>query len=343
MLGVIPECAVQCVMHTVFAEGGCPLSNAGALAQCACTDPTIQAHLSAYITAFADSLYEAYPKETRVSELKTIATTTIALSVPFLMIRLYSRWLKNGRLWSDDGFAIIAAVFLIAVSSIILRMSLMAENGPELLKMFYVCQMLYVLVQVFAKVAILVLYSRLFPDFIMYFQWTVRFMIAFMFTQGTVFFLLVTFQCLPISSIWNKTIEGHCLPISAVIGFTGDGLSDELWNLQMSTKKKIGLVLILGVGSFVIRLKFVLKYANTYDATWDNVDVLKWSLIELLSACICGNLMPLRPLIGRPVPGIRSAFSWYSRRSRNATVRQGVTQNSRDIANATASSTRVVP
>ena len=136
-----------------------------------------------------------------------------------------------------------------------------ATNGVALLKMFYVCQMLYVLVQIFSKVAILILYSRLIPRFIKYFQYAVRFMIGFMFFHGGVFFLLVTFQCLPIRSIWDKTIAGHCLPVAVVIGFTGAGLSiiedfiilflpiRELWKLQMDSKKKFGLALLLGVGS----------------------------------------------------------------------------------------------
>ena len=65
-----------------------------------------------------------------------------------------------------------------------------------------------------------------------------------------------------------------------------------------------------------MRLKFVLKYANTYDSTWDNVDVIKWSLIEILSACICGNLMPLRPIVDKILPSLRSVFSSYSKGSR---------------------------
>jgi hypothetical protein len=63
----------------------------------------------------------------------------------------------------------------------------------------------------------------------------------------------------------------------------------------------------------IVRLKFLLKYANTYDSTWDNVDVIKWSLIEILAACICGNTLPLRPLLKKMVPPVRSFFSWYTR------------------------------
>lgn len=64
----------------------------------------------------------------------------------------------------------------------------------------------------------------------------------------------------------------------------------------------------------VIRLKYVVKYSNSFDSTWDNVDVIKWSLIEILAACICGNLLPLRPLIEQLMPPFRSIYSWYSDR-----------------------------
>jgi hypothetical protein len=64
----------------------------------------------------------------------------------------------------------------------------------------------------------------------------------------------------------------------------------------------------------IVRLKYVVKYSNSFDSTWDNVDVIKWSLIEILAACICGNLLPLRPLIEQIIPPFRSIYSWYSDR-----------------------------
>jgi len=136
-----------------------------------------------------------------------------------------------------------------------------AQSGVELLKLYYVCQMLYVLVQIFSKVAILALYQRLFPGFIHYFQWSVRGMIVFMFTHGIVFLMLVVFQCRPINSIWDKTIDGKCLPVNVAIGYTGAALSIaedfiilllpvyELWKLQMSNKKKLGIIFLLSMGS----------------------------------------------------------------------------------------------
>nr|XP_036589603.1 uncharacterized protein CTRU02_00357 [Colletotrichum truncatum]KAF6801608.1 integral membrane protein [Colletotrichum truncatum] len=114
------------------------------------------------------------------------------------------------------------------------------------------------------------------------------------------------------ASIWDRSIEGQCLNISA-IGYAGAACSiledvvlfvipiPELLKLQLSRKKKIALVFMFSVASFaciasMIRLKYMVSYANTYDATWDNVEIVLWSSIELNSAIVCGSLPALLPL-----------------------------------------------
>lgn len=115
------------------------MTTAGDLAPCACVNFGIQSRLSACvqkscsfsdqvgeshasdygpgnanknpgITSFAASLWEAYPKESRVDKLKISAIITISLAFPFLFLRLYARWLKTGRIFLDDGYAIVASV-----------------------------------------------------------------------------------------------------------------------------------------------------------------------------------------------------------------------------------------
>lgn len=52
----------------------------------------------------------------------------------------------------------------------------------------------------------------------------------------------------------------------------------------------------------MIRMKFVVQYSLTYDATWDNVDIVIWSLIEEFSSMICGTLPTLRLFVVNVVP-----------------------------------------
>jgi hypothetical protein len=71
----------------------------------------------------------------------------------------------------------------------------------------------------------------------------------------------------------------------------------------------------------------MINYANTYDSTWDNVDVIKWSLIEILSACVCGNLLPLRPLIDKIMSNITTITSWNSIRSQRTSEKHSMTDH----------------
>lgn len=46
----------------------------------------------------------------------------------------------------------------------------------------------------------------------------------------------------------------------------------------------------------MVRMKYVVQYSATFDATWDSVDIVVWSTIEQFTAMLCGSLPALRPL-----------------------------------------------
>ncbi|KAF8860743.1 hypothetical protein BDZ45DRAFT_306545 [Acephala macrosclerotiorum] len=76
--------------------------------------------------------------------------------------------------------------------------------------------------------------------------------------------------------------------------------------LQLPLNKRIGLVLMFGVGSFacVTRLKYLAQVDTSYDITWDDVNVLIWSVIESAATDICACLPALRPLILKYIPSL---------------------------------------
>lgn len=47
----------------------------------------------------------------------------------------------------------------------------------------------------------------------------------------------------------------------------------------------------------MMRLKYIVSFGRSVDATWDNVPVILWSMIETYTAVICACLMTLRPLL----------------------------------------------
>ena len=89
--------------------------------------------------------------------------------------------------------------------------------------------------------------------------WFTQFLIAVNAVFYTIFFFIPIFLCNPRSKIWNPEEDGHCLGASqlylasAVFNMLSDMamLSVPLyliWNLQMSTRRKIGVCAIFLTG-----------------------------------------------------------------------------------------------
>ncbi|KAL6412504.1 hypothetical protein AUP68_03707 [Ilyonectria robusta] len=191
----------------------------------------------------------------------------------------------------------------------------------------------------YAKGSLLAFYRRIFPN--RRFQIAVWAGLAFLLGHGIVFLCLIIFQCRPIDSIWNRNLEGKCLNITAIVN-SGAALSivediaflvmpiPELLKLQLGTRKRAALLLIFSIGSLyvspvsltqellayfisacvtsMIRLKYLVNFDNSLDETWDYVNVIIWSVIELSCALACASLPAVWPLV-KKIPGILSTVT----------------------------------
>ncbi|KAH8199612.1 hypothetical protein TruAng_006205 [Truncatella angustata] len=256
----------------------------------------------------------------------------MALAVPIVLARCAARLQFTKKLWLDDWTALLGMILLAGLAAMEYISSKMgfgnhywnisASDGPILLQLFYVAQILYIAIQLLAKVSISLLFIRLFPA--RWIRLTLQIFIAFMLGHGLIFIMVIAFQCWPVHSIWDKTITGRCVDVT-VVGYVGAGLSigedlflmllpiAELRKLQVTQRQRVLLSAMFAIGSFaavtsMIRLKYMVMFANTFDSTWDNVDVIIWSLIELLTAVFLGSLPPLRPWIVKLVPRVH--MSW---------------------------------
>jgi hypothetical protein len=73
------------------------------------------------------------------------------------------------------------------------------------------------------------------------------------------FTFILVFQCKPVKAIWDRSITGECINITAV-GYTGGALAifedlfilvlplPELWSLQLDKKKRLVLVSMFSIG-----------------------------------------------------------------------------------------------
>ncbi|KAI1340337.1 hypothetical protein F5Y15DRAFT_54756 [Xylariaceae sp. FL0016] len=352
ILQTLPSCALPCVL-TGVQSASCSMTDIELLTDCMCTNITLQSDLSTCVQTscgfdnqvlavnLQSALCASYPKQSRSHEILTAAALTLCLSIPIVIARGAARIHLTKQLWWDDWMCLIAEIFLLAIACIEIASAKLGfglhywnvdvENATSLLKFFYAAQIFYILVQVFAKVSILMLYARIFPT--RWFQWTIKGCITFMLGHGAIFVFVIIFQCVPVAAVWERNISGRCLDVNSV-GWAGAIMSviedivlvllplPELWKLQVIGRKRVGVALMLAVGSFatitsMVRLKYLVQFSTTYDTTWDNTDVIVWSLIELLCAIICGCLPPLRPWLNPLIP--RIAVTW----ARTTTGRSG--------------------
>jgi hypothetical protein len=78
------------------------------------------------------------------------------------------------------------------------------------------------------------------------------------------FSVAVTCQCIPISAIWDLSIQGKCVNSTAIV-YAGAGFSifediviillpvRELKNLNLSTRKKVAVIFMFALGSLYVR------------------------------------------------------------------------------------------
>ncbi|RSL72418.1 hypothetical protein CEP53_001122 [Fusarium sp. AF-6] len=355
LIGLVPDCAQPCLVKGLE-NGNCTLT---AISECMCTNITIQAELSecvqlscsfkdqAVASTLSNQICVGYPIESRSQQVKAAAIACAAVAFPIVILRCVARLMVTKRLWWDDWTALVATVFLIALLVLQTQSAELGfglhfwnvdvANAKPIFQIFYVTQILYILIQVSAKASLLAFYSRVFTS--RGFRIAVWSAAAFLVGHGIIFLGLVIFQCTPISSIWNRSLENKCLNLTA-IGYAGGVFSivedivifimpiPELWKLQLGGRKKAALLFMFSIGSFacvtsMVRLKYLVSFSSTLDATWDNVYVVIWSMIELSCALICASLPALRPLI-QMLPGVLSTARGSSVKHTTDTSRRHV-------------------
>ncbi|KAJ5613812.1 Nucleic acid-binding OB-fold [Penicillium herquei] len=126
------------------------------------------------------------------------------------------------------------------------------------------------------------------------------------------------FNCIPVSYVWKSwtgETTGKCLDFNAfgiscaVLNIVLDVVVmvlplHEIMKLHLGPMKKFLIMIVFCTGSFVtivsiIRLKSVVTFANTTNATYDYVPVAYWSSMEAFTAVFCVNMPAIRRLFKR--------------------------------------------
>jgi hypothetical protein len=204
--------------------------------------------------------------------------------------------------------------------------TLQPEQITNVLFYYYLGEIFYVVALGISKISILFFYLRVFPA--KSFRMLTYSIMGLSAAYTVAFFIVTTWQCLPISLAWTQwdgLHEGTCNDIhlqgwiAAAINIVLDAVVmilplRHLAVLNMSLKKRLMVMSMFSVGIFVIvisaiRLYSLIHFANTQNITWNYVDAGLWSLIEIDVSIVCGCMPAHRLLIAKAWPKMRTTLN----------------------------------
>lgn len=296
----------------------------------------------------------------------SLVLTAFVVVVQRVTFKLY----RNMALGLDD-YSIILTI-LATITSLVVNVVGIVPNGGgrdvwtltptniiQFLKFFYALTILYFIQVSLLKHSLLFFYLHVFPT-----QptrrvlWgTIGFNTAYMF----VFVIVGIFSCQPVSYLWTRwdgEHQGKCIDINAVAwAHAGISIVLDVWVLviplsqlrllKLDWRKKIGVGLMFSVGTFVtvvsiIRLRALVKFATDIEnLTWDYLETIRWSFIEINVGVFCVCMPSLRLLLAYLFPKVLGTSHRSTDRSQSNPA--GQMDNGKNMFRANVTSTRVSP
>ncbi|CAI6287944.1 unnamed protein product [Periconia digitata] len=245
-----------------------------------------------------------------------------------LVGRFASRKMKGQR-WLADDWAALVALILALGCCICATLSVKYGIGRHwdaikdgfspvpFWKLLFAFNQIYVMTGPVNKVAMLLMYRRIFitPFFRNVVTWGLWINLAWWIAMCVSGIL----TCIPVQAYWYTDTPGKkcfdLLPYDlgyAVVNISLDVFIlvlpiREIWKLQLNRSQKIALSLMFLIGAFacvtaLIRLLSAILYLSDPDFTWVYLDALIWTAVEPLVAVICICLPMLRPILSSILP-----------------------------------------
>ncbi|QKX60980.1 uncharacterized protein TRUGW13939_08126 [Talaromyces rugulosus] len=205
-----------------------------------------------------------------------------------------------------------------------------AKQAEEAGYWFNVASVLYGVFIMFTKMSVLWLYRRVFSPM----KWSPLDTIIFALIIIMIGFYVSTsivkiLECLPRARIFDKSIPGSCINVSALLNASGlfNTITDYIilllpmhaaWKLQLNRTKKLLVIAVFTFGlcapvfstvGFVVRI----QYSGSSDTTWTQPDILLWGCAECVSGFVVVCFPEMSFLINR-----KSRKRNYPRRPTNS-------------------------
>ncbi|KAL8916296.1 MAG: hypothetical protein Q9172_006367 [Xanthocarpia lactea] len=304
----------------------------------------------------------------RAGEVYAFTWILVTISIIFVTGRMYSRRVLTKNVWWDDWCICVALLIDLAVAII---WTVYAREGYAR-HMFYldplqlshagelnaISRSLCVLGIGLGKISVAFLIER-FAGPSKWRKWLLRCISISIAVSATITVIMFYAQCQPVRAVWDKGLvkagKAKCrdpIPlntwnqvIASYWAFLDFALViipvDIIWKLQLSTKKKVGLSLLLSAGIFagicaaVKTSKIPITVRGQIDITWLTIELLMWGGIEMNVIIIAACIPTLRPLVlvllGRP-SGLQYRTGSSSRKSYSQHLRSNGSNRLRNPA-----------
>ncbi|KAK1996829.1 CFEM domain-containing protein [Colletotrichum falcatum] len=337
-LTALPGCAATCILQEM-GRSDCGFANQ----TCLCADDAYNGLVEACVVANCTVKQELVTKNQtqtacgRASSTETDGTLEwlrIALFVLptfFFGVRVTVKVMKLSTWGWDDttiGLAYIILAGFMPANFLITEAgsgrdvwTLTPDQISRVLLIVYIFNLLYTTCLSLIKASLILMYLRIFPD-----QTVRKVLWGTLAANGLIWagFLGPTvFVCRPISFFWDgwaKESEGECISFHAssithsVLQLTLDLVllvipATQIWGLNMSRRKKIGVYLIFGAGVFLTavsayRIKSLTMFATSINPTVNTYEAAIWSNVELCTGVFVACLPSTHQLWKKMVPNL---------------------------------------
>ncbi|KAJ5668719.1 hypothetical protein N7462_009789 [Penicillium macrosclerotiorum] len=270
-----------------------------------------------------------YLQQSRVASIIVCNAVLIAASTVGLLVRLFVRIRYLSGIDLDDVFC--------AIGWVLTRYgygrhvdTIHDDNTVNMfLKLDFVTEISYLLSLGAIKISFCLFYLKIFPGH--KFKIFCYCLIGLLVAETTEETFVVIFQCWPIRKAWDSvgTVEGKCL---SLLGFYyisfGIRLATDialftlpipkLLQLKMTIGKRAGLIFMFGLGVLVVVTSIIrATYLNNFstDHTWELVNPLNWSSVELGVAIFIACFPSFKALVTFQFPSLRRFLGLSSNRS----------------------------
>lgn len=258
--------------------------------------------------------------------LKVITPLFGVLAVLVFCMRVWARALTGlGATWGADDWVIMVTTLASIPLTIVSCLFAAHGLGKDLymvdfdditfvLQMYYYSEILYLVVVFLTKISICCFYLRIFPKKAL--RTRVYVVIGLTIASACAFIPITIFQCTPIPGAWLRwdgTYEAECreVMVQALWGAVASIALDvativlpmtELWGLNLSLRRKAGVMVMFAVGLFVVvvqvlRIMFLLEYQSTSNFTRDYTAASVWSNVEVYVGIMCACFPHIRTLL----------------------------------------------